>query len=307
MISVVIPTHQPHAGRLQRTLRALRAQTLPASEWECIVVDNASTPALALADWAPHGPDGLRLVREPNPGLSHARRAGFLAGRGEFFVLVDDDNELAPDYLAEVLACFAAHPGVGVLGGKVVPEFETAPAAWIREFDDLLACRDLGAAPLISGELRNPATGHKEYPAFAPVGAGMALRRVALDPWLAGDRGTTLPDRKGKELSSGGDNDLILCALEAGWSAAYFPSLSLTHLIPAGRLEPAYLARLNRGIQKSWMQVLSQHDANPWPSLSPAGATLRKLKAWFAYRAWTGAAAHVRWQGACGHFDGRIK
>src|SRR5690349_851452 len=124
MISVVIPTHNPHAGRLQRTLHALRAQTLPADQWECLLVDNASSPALSPADWSRHGPANLRFVAEAQPGLSHARRCGFRAGRGDIFVLVDDDNELVPDYLAEVQRLFAAHPQVGALGGRSVPEFE---------------------------------------------------------------------------------------------------------------------------------------------------------------------------------------
>jgi len=304
-LSVIIPTHNPHAGRLQRTLRALRAQTLPPGEWETVIVDNASVPALTLADWSPHGPASLRLVAEPEPGLSHARRHGFLAGVGEIFVLVDDDNELAPDYLAETLRLFFTHPQVGALGGRSLPEFEESPPAWVREFDNLIACRDLGYRPLISTGLRHPATGRIEYPLFAPIGAGLALRHTAARCWLDQGAGAVLPDRKGGELSSSGDNDIVLTAMKAGWEVAYFPTLRLTHLIPAARTTRDYLARLNRGIQKSWMLVLSRHDANPWPPLTSAGVLLRQAKAWFTYRAWSSPAASVRWQGACGHFEGR--
>lgn len=304
-LSVIIPTHNPHPGRLQRTLRALRAQTLPAGEWETVLVDNASVPPLALADWSAHGPVNLRLVAEPEPGLSHARRRGFLAGTGELFVLVDDDNELAPDYLAETRRLFAAHPKVGVLGGRSLPEFEQTPESWVREFDGLIALRDLGHTPQISSGLRNPATGRNDYPIFAPMGAGMALRRAAAQSWLDQGSHAALPDRKGGDLSSGGDNDIVLAAMAAGWEAAYFPTLRLTHLIPAGRTAPAYLARLNRSIQRSWMQVLTKHHANPWPPVAAWTVPLRQLKAWLKLRAWSGAAAHIRWQGACGHFEGR--
>jgi hypothetical protein len=136
----------------------------------------------------------------------------------------------------------------------------------------------------------------------------MALRRPAWNAWLESlrDPAAVPSDRRGGELTSSGDNDIVLCALQAGWRAGYFPELSLTHLIPAGRLDAGYLARLNRGIQQSWMQVLTRHAANPWPALTPAGAALRKAKAWFTNRAWSSPAARVRWQGACGHFDGRV-
>ena len=45
-LSVVIPCHNPHGGRLRRVLDGLRAQTLPAGRWEVVVIDNASMPAL---------------------------------------------------------------------------------------------------------------------------------------------------------------------------------------------------------------------------------------------------------------------
>ena len=214
---------------------------------------------------------------------------------------------LAADYLERVLAIFARHPRVGAAGGKTVPEFERAPADWEREFLPLLALRDLGPEEFISAGLRPAGSSINVYPAFAPIGAGMALRRAAWTAWLDGPTVSThtLSDRRGGELTSSGDNDMVFAALRANWEVGYFPALSLTHLIPAGRLDADYLARLNRGIQKSWMQVLARHDANPWPPLTRAGAFLRKMRAWLAYRAWTSPAAHIRWQGACGHFDGR--
>jgi glycosyltransferase involved in cell wall biosynthesis len=305
-LTVVVPTHNPDSGRLARTLQALRAQTLSTDRWECLIVDNASNPSLQLTDLSGHGPRGLRLVAEPVPGLSQARRRGFVSSSGDIIVLVDDDNELSADYLAEVLRFFAAHPKVGVLGGRSLPEFEIPPPPWVREFDGLLALRDLGEEPLVSTGLRNPATGRNDYPAFAPIGAGLAMRRGVAQCWLERGSHAVLPDRQGGKLSSGGDNDLVLCAMTSGWEAAYDPALRLTHLIPRSRITPGYLGRLNRGIQESWMQVLALHDANPWPPLSPLGSTLRQWRAWFTHRAWSSPAAQIRWQGACGHFAGRV-
>jgi glycosyltransferase involved in cell wall biosynthesis len=306
-LSVIIPTHNPDRGRLSRTLAGLRAQTLPADRWETLLVDNASASPVDLAAFA-GAPANTRVVAEPVLGLTSARRRGFTEARGECAVLVDDDNVLAPDYLATVLALFAAHPRVGALGGRSLPEFASPPPEWAREFFPLLALRDLGPAPLLSSGLRAAGSARNEYPAFAPIGAGMALRRAAWTAWADFHAGSAqaLSDRRGGELTSSGDNDIVLCALQAGWEAGYFPELTLTHLIPASRLDATYLARLNRGIQKSWMQVLSLHAANPWPPLTPAGAAARSVKAWFAHRAWSSDPARIRWQGACGHFEGRI-
>ena len=301
LISVIVCTHNPNPERLRRTLAGLGAQTLPAAEWEIIVVDNASAHPVDAG-----GAGNVRVVREPELGLTYARRRGFGEARGEVGILVDDDNVLAPSYLSTVLELFNRHPRVGVLGGKSGPEFEIPPPEWAREFFDLLALRDLGDRPLWSDGLKPSGATINQYPAFAPIGAGMALRRAAWSAWLNSGSASGLSDRRGGELTSGGDNDIVLAAMRKGWEAGYFPELSLVHFIPKGRLEPDYLARLNRGIQKSWMKVLTLHDANPWPAVTRLGAALRKVKAWFAFRAWSSPAARIRWEGACGHFDGRV-
>jgi hypothetical protein len=132
----------------------------------------------------------------------------------------------------------------------------------------------------------------------------MALRAESAQAWCQAPSTGRPSDRQGAELTSGGDNDIVLTIMESGWEVGYFPSLVLTHLIPAARTDAAYLARLNRGIAKSWIHVLSQHDACPWTPIAPWTAPLRKFKAWFTYAAWTSPAARIRWQGACGHFEG---
>ena len=304
-ISVIISTHNPDAGRLRQTLAGLRAQTLPVLQWETLLVDNASTPALYPQAFSAPAPDNLRLTREPQLGLTSARRRGFSETRGKFIVLVDDDNVLAPDYLAKVRALFADHPSVGALGGKNLPEFEQPPPAWMREFDGLIACRDYGDVPEISQGLWKTQNQRNEYPRWAPIGAGMALRREAAQSWLRDASATQLSDRRGSELTSGGDNDIILSLMQSGWDVGYFPSLALTHLIPSNRITRDYLARLNRGIASSWVQVLTKHHACPWGPIAAWTVPLRQAKAWFTYRAWSSPAAYIRWQGACGHFASR--
>ncbi len=299
-VSVILPAHDPHPARFARTLDGLRAQSLPSDRWELVVVDNASRPPLARPDL-----DNARVVAEPRPGLTHARRRGIREARGEYFVFVDDDNVLAPDYLEQAARLLLAHPRLALLGGRIRAEFEVPPPSWWQpEFDGLLACRDLGDRLQIAADRREPGTGRRVYPECAPVGAGMAGRRAALQAWLDDPEAERLPDRRGADLSSGGDNDIVLSVLRGGGEVGYAPDLRLTHLIPAARLEAKYLARLKRGIARSWVQVLQRHDANPWPSIPPWTVPLRQLKAWFTYRAWAGPAEFIHWQGACGHFEG---
>jgi glycosyltransferase involved in cell wall biosynthesis len=306
--SVVIPAHNPDFGRLLETLRALRGQTLRPDLWETLLIDNASTSFPGEGHYAGAAPANLRLLREPTLGLTSARLAGIRAARGASIVFVDDDNVLDPGYLEEVVRLFASNPRLGAAGGKSLPTFEAPPAPWMSEFLALLAIRDLGDAEILATSFRPPGSSRNEYPACAPIGAGMAIRRESALAWadsVERDPKRRRLDRSGLELVSGGDNDIVMTLLEQGWSVGYFPSLGLRHLIPASRLDADYLARLNRAIQRSWVQVLALHGANPWQPIPAATVPLRKLKAWFTRRAWKGPAERIRWQGACGHFEGR--
>jgi glycosyltransferase involved in cell wall biosynthesis len=304
-ISVIIPTHNPDSGRLNRTLTGLCAQSLPSEQWETIVVDNASSLFPDPAFFTRCTPRNFRILPEPTVGLTAARRCGLHAAKSNIIIFVDDDNVLEPNYLEKAANAFARLPRVGALGGKSLPEFSVPISAdnWRREFFPLLALRDLGENELVSQGLRLPGADRNSYPVFAPIGAGMALRREAVQSWLM-DK-SNVSDRRGDELTSSGDNDIVLCVMKAGWEVAYSPALALTHLIPPSRVTSDYLARLNRGIQKSWTHVLAAHSACPWPPVSRWSVPLRILKAWVTYRAWTSPAAYIRWQGACGHFEGR--
>ncbi|HTL66471.1 MAG TPA: glycosyltransferase [Lacunisphaera sp.] len=304
LISTVICTHNPDAARLRRTLEGLRAQSLPSQQWETLLIDNGSTPAIEVGPLRVNAPANLRVVPEPEVGLTQARKAGLREATAELLVFVDDDNVIAPGFLAEALRLMAAHPAVGLAGGRVLPEFAVPPESWQKEFLPLLALRDRGNTASITTTLRPPGASRNHYPADAPIGAGLVARRSALQPWLQ-EGHHMITGRQGASLASGEDNDIVLCALRAGWHVAYFPELSLQHLIPAARLEAGYLARLNRSIQKSWVQVLALHDASPWPPLGTTAAAVRKARAWFTYRAWDSPASYIRWQGACGHFEGR--
>lgn len=301
IISVVICTHNPHRERLLATLEGLKAQTLPPDQWELVIVDNASTCFLAVDELFQHAPANLRITREPRLGLTAARKHGLRSAIAPLVLFVDDDNVLSPDYVETGVLVMDSDPRIGAAGGRSFPSFEKHPEPWHQEFFANLALRDPGENDLVTEP------GIHTYPAFAPIGAGLFIRATAAASWLGESDARAPSDRRGDSLSSAGDNDLVFTILKGNWSLAYSPRLRLTHLIPASRLEEGYLARLNRGIQESWIRVLRRHDACPWSALSPTGASLRKARAWWTHRAWRRGAAFVRWQGACGHFDGRVE
>ncbi len=308
-LSVIIPTYNPNRDRLKRTLNALKQQTLEYRNWELIVVDNA-TPDINYVlsfdiSWHPRS----RVIREERQGLTRARIAGIRDSYGDYLVFVDDDNVLDRDYLKNTIEIFQQYSDLGVFGGKSLPEFEVKPEPWIKKFWRCLALRDLGEEVQIYSWTGVSNTS-KQHPEFAPIGAGMALRRTAAQHYadrITGNKERLSFDRTGKSLQSGGDCDINLTLLAAGWKVGYFPQLKLTHLISAERLTKKYLARLNCASSRSWIQVLDVHGIRLWQKIPRWTVLPRKVKAFFLYQPWKDPASYISWQGACGMYEGQAE
>ncbi|GAB1544819.1 hypothetical protein NUACC21_74950 [Scytonema sp. NUACC21] len=169
-----------------------------------------------------------------------------------------------------------------------------------------MALRDLGEDIQIYF-WDNASQTEKQHPSFAPIGAGMVLQRAAAIHYknsILGDVTRLGFDRTGRSLQSGGDCDINLTLLGAGWGVAYFPQLQLTHFISANRLTKDYLARLSFASSRSWIWVLKTHDILPWKEIPRWSVLPRKIKAFFKYQPWKNPVSYVRWWGACGTFEG---
>jgi len=186
-----------------------------------------------------------RHVREEQLGLTPARLRGIKEADSAVLVFVDDDNVLDSDYLEVVMRLSADWPILGAWGGQIRPEFEVPPPDWTRSYWNLLAIRELSEDRWSNLVDQNETT---------PCGAGLCVRHEVADHYsriVAGDRRRLDLDRKGGALSSCGDTDLAFVACDMGFGTGLFVALRMTHLIPATRLEEAYLLRLVREIASS--------------------------------------------------------
>ncbi len=234
--SVIICTHNPREGYLRRVLEGLRQQTLPPTEWELLLVDNAS--ATPLADridlsWHPRA----RHVREEELGLTPARLRGISESTSEILVFVDDDTLLARNYLEEALFVGAEWPFVGAWGGSCIPEYETPLPNWVRS--EVWRLTVLHVEVDVWSNLRE---GFDSIPA----GAGMCIRRDVGNhfiEWCRLNRRSKALDRTGAELIGYGDVALAHCAIDLGLGTGRSKRLQLTHLIPATRLTINYFVR----------------------------------------------------------------
>ncbi len=114
MFSVVIPNWNG-VRYLPTCLDSLRSQRL--GDFEIIVVDNASTDGsreLLARDY----PEVRLLALQSNRGFTGACNAGIRVAQGAIVVLLNNDTEAAPDWLAEVEAAFQRHSDAGIVASK---------------------------------------------------------------------------------------------------------------------------------------------------------------------------------------------
>ncbi len=116
LVSVVIPNWNG-AHHLPTCLDSLRRQIYP--RVEVIVADNGSTDE-SLALLARDYPEVRVLALGENLGFTGACNAGMQAARGEFVALLNNDTEVDPHWLEEIIAAFERHPQAGLVASKML-------------------------------------------------------------------------------------------------------------------------------------------------------------------------------------------
>jgi GT2 family glycosyltransferase len=113
--TVVIPTYNG-LRYLIPCLESLRAQTY--RDFQILVVDDGSadeTVVVLQRDF----PEVSVLVLGTNGGLARAQNAGIAASRGEYVVVLNNDTEAEPEWLARLVAAADAHPEAWAVAGKL--------------------------------------------------------------------------------------------------------------------------------------------------------------------------------------------
>jgi glycosyltransferase involved in cell wall biosynthesis len=111
-ISVVIPLYNK-APYVVHALRSVLDSHYPPHE--VIVVDDGSTdggPAQVRAIDDPR----VRLLSQPNAGVSAARNRGIDEARGEYIAFLDADDYWTPGHLRAIAELIARFPGCGIYG-----------------------------------------------------------------------------------------------------------------------------------------------------------------------------------------------
>ena len=120
LLSVIIPT-RGRAKLLEKVLKALALQTLPAAEFEVVVVMDGFDPATEQMIQENSFPFNLRALTQPRQGTAAARSLGVRSAKASILVFIDDDIVTAPGFLQAHSDAHQKEANLVVLGALKPP------------------------------------------------------------------------------------------------------------------------------------------------------------------------------------------
>lgn len=280
-VSIIFPTRNNAADTLA-TLASLEKLDYPKERLEVLVWDNGSTDDSvarikgALSSMEAGGWGGLQVVEnEENLGIYPARDRAFRLRdpRASYIFCIDDDVELEPGCLREMLEVFELHQEAGVVGARVVyfdrPEMIQSAAHHV----DRLTGRYTHTKPASVVECD-----------FV-IGCGALIKAEAFGAVDGFDD---------TYFMSHGEVDFCLRAKQRGYQVFYAPEALMRHrVVPGGRRSPERLYYLYR----NKFHILRRHLSGPGRLLAIWGLFLVGLpKAYLDALRRHGSVGAVEWR-----------
>ena len=232
-ISVVVATFH-RTDYLAKCLKAILGNSY--NNYEIIIVDQGidnKTKKLVDEQFINNGK--IKYIHTDTIGLSHARNIGCENAKGEIIAFIDDDAVAAKGWLRAYANAFTEiKPTPGIVGGKLLPQWEIPFPSWYpEERIYLLAIYDIGDEP-------------REYPeGHLPPGANFAITRYVIEKIGGFDRRLGFDEKRNNPLIAGEDSLLAHKAMEEGYSLYYFPEARVNHYIARYKLTKKYFLKRN--------------------------------------------------------------
>ena len=227
-ISVVLCTYN-RSQLLRTALDSLVSQSLARSEYEIVVVDNASTDdttTVVKGFQTQYSSSAIILVSESTQGLGYARNTGYKQARGRYVAFIDDDCVAAKDWLLTLLECFEqVQPQPWSVGGPIRPVYDAPKPAW---FKDSYETDTWGESPRLL----------KRKESF--TGCNMSFRKDIIEKFGGFDVSL---DMKGECLSLAGETELYrrIWRFEGETCVLYYsPNMVMGHRIEPYKMTVSY-------------------------------------------------------------------
>lgn len=224
-LSVIICTYN-RANLLARCLDSFVDQTLDSQRFELIVVNNRSTDdTSAVLEQFRIKIKNLQVFWEENAGLSYARNRGIRESRGALIAFIDDDARASSNWCQEIISFFSNHKDAAAVGGPYTAYYDSPRPEW---FLDRYGSWNLGEGLKIMG--------NDEY----VNGTNMIFRKFIFEKIGLFNTGIGM---KGSKISFGEETNLHRRMNAAGYTVYYAPSIVVSHLVRAEKMNLFWLLK----------------------------------------------------------------
>lgn len=250
-ITVAICTYNRY-DYLDKAIASAKAQDLVADRYNILVLDNSPDGPARQASVAKYAADArVEYLTLDTPGLSNARNVACAESTAPYIIFLDDDAVAKPDWLRLILETFEQYSDAGVVGGRILPDFEVPPPVWLNSAHAVsyLSVIDW---PMLEGQKARLLQANEWI-----AGASIAFDRAALV--AAGGFSTSL-GRKGSgsgNLLSNEETEAIKAMQVSGKKIYYSGAAEVSHFVPADRMKPEWLRR-----RAAWQAVSDQMAEN---------------------------------------------
>lgn len=187
----------------------------------------------------------FHIVFENRQGLVFAKICGLKNASFDYVIFCDDDNILDINYAVKCFTNFENNPQTGIMGGKGFPKSKIKLPEWFNQYKNAYAVGEQADKP-----------GFLEYPKFFLWGAGMCVRKKAVDIEFLEKYSHLVCGRTGNKLLAGEDALFCISALQKGYKLYYDSDLQFYHIIEENRLKTDYLKNLLFGLGYSYSVLL---------------------------------------------------
>ena len=125
-VAIIVPCFN-HGAFVRDALDSIRGQTH--RHVETVIVDDGSTDAGTRRTLDELRAQGWSVIRQENQGLAAARNTGVRATSAPYFVPLDADDRISPDFVERLLPALQANPALGY-AYSTVEFFGAAQGGW---------------------------------------------------------------------------------------------------------------------------------------------------------------------------------
>lgn len=236
---------------LNRCLKSLENQTISRSDFEVIILDNSTQPNEDLIKCKEIcDKQNYRYFFKKTSGISEARNTCIDLAKHELIYFIDDDLILDNNALLNCITKFNHIENLGVLGGKVSPDFQEEEAPdWLGQ-DQLhaLSTIDFGGEDIVLNFSKENAW---------LVGANMCFRKSCFKT------GLRFREDLGRKTSSkillSGEECEVIRAVQKKHLALYTADCAGKHLIDKDRLKQDWFVS-----RSAWQSVSDIFNQELW-------------------------------------------